>query len=573
MNKVQDLLNRVDTSALLSRPLSDWRPVLSGEVDVYVFGENYIAKRFDQINYKFCEKNEAKEILVDNLYALLRYKYFPSSTEEIDDRINKIVSSFTANLKTTLKRVSFDSNSDSTYVRMIPDSCVAFRNGVFDFAANKWLFKYDIINLDRISNKLYTYTKDYFVLWYFDYNFEPLDWDINASSLEDFIDFMKEYVKISENYCFELMYNIAHDKSNAFDIKRFKHLCEILGYALLQSFSQHFVMLIGAGQNGKNSLFDGCFSYRIVPRPAANDLDAIENDRFITGALENKSHNIFLETSTEAKTYKESKMIKALTGSMYQTIESKGVSKYSGLINCKYILSANDQDRVKFEDTTTGFTRRINMFEIFYQWDPRKQFMKRGDYYDTSFSDSLKELKDDILNTSICIYMGMYGIKLATSDFTKNFKFDYNDYSFKYMDIDFALKEKIESLTIDNIAQFLRSSDVNYKIGKDSFFDVNGIKLEKSEVCQKLGYRTYDAIIRMFEDAEAYTAFFAENDIYLSMKIIQSMCKDVSMPVTNTMFTQTVKKIYSILEFKKCYGNTSFVKVSFNTGKLKVLGG
>ena len=152
-------------------------------------------------------------------------------------------------------------------------------------------------------------------------------------------------------------------------------------------------MLIGAGQNGKNSLFDGCFTNRVVPIPASNDLESIENDRFITGALENKAHNIFLESTTVAKTYAESKVIKALTGSMYQTVESKGIQKYSGIINCKYIFAANDQDKLKFGDTTVGFRRRINMFEIFYQWDKEKRFLSRGDYYDTTFSDSLSELK------------------------------------------------------------------------------------------------------------------------------------------------------------------------------------
>ena len=74
INTVQDLIENVDTQALLARPLSDWRPILARECQVYVFGENYLAKRFDQINYKFCEKNEAKDVLIDNLYALLRYK-------------------------------------------------------------------------------------------------------------------------------------------------------------------------------------------------------------------------------------------------------------------------------------------------------------------------------------------------------------------------------------------------------------------------------------------------------------------------------------------------------------------
>ena len=67
IQSVQDIANAVDTEALISRPLSDWRPILSQECQVYVFGENYIAKRFDAINFKFCEKQEAKEILIDNI--------------------------------------------------------------------------------------------------------------------------------------------------------------------------------------------------------------------------------------------------------------------------------------------------------------------------------------------------------------------------------------------------------------------------------------------------------------------------------------------------------------------------
>ena len=99
---IKDIETKVDSTALLMRPLSDWRIPLSDEVNVYVYDEKYIAKRFDQIHYQFVDKDTAKEILVDNLYALLRYKYFPAATEEIDKRIDQIVSSFTANLKTTL---------------------------------------------------------------------------------------------------------------------------------------------------------------------------------------------------------------------------------------------------------------------------------------------------------------------------------------------------------------------------------------------------------------------------------------------------------------------------------------
>ena len=382
---IKDIETKVDSTALLMRPLSDWRIPLSDEVNVYVKKKKYIAKRFDQIHYQFVDKDTAKEILVDNLYALLRYKYFPRVTEEIDKRIDQIVSSFTANLKTTLKKVSFDKASDCIYLSMIPDYCIAFRNGVYNFKDDKWLFKYDIVELPKLSNKIYIYPKEYAITWYFNYNFEPLPINISTTKLEDFIKIFKKITADpkTKNYCFELMYNIAHDSSDIFDLSRFEHLCEITGYTVLQSFSQFFVMMIGSGQNGKNSLFDGCFTHRIIPRPASNDLDEIETDKFITGALENKAQNIFLETS--AKTYTESKMIKALTGSMYQTIQPKGINKYSGIINCKYVYAGNDQDKIKFSDTTTGFRRRINMFEIWYRWDNDKRFLKKGDYYDTTF--------------------------------------------------------------------------------------------------------------------------------------------------------------------------------------------
>lgn len=561
---VKKVIDNVDTNVLLARPLTDWRPILADEVNVFVFGENYVAKRFDQINFKFCEKNEAKEILIDNLYALLRYKYFPKSTEEIDERINKIVSSFTANLKTTLKKVSFDRSSDAEVVKMLPDYCVAFRNGVYNFKDDKWLFKYDVVKLPRISNSIYMYDNSYIIQWYLDYDFESLDVKIFETDLKDFIDVMKDFTKTSRNYCFELMYNISHDENDRFSYYRFEHLCQILGYTLLQSFSQFFVLLIGSGQNGKNSLFDGCFTNRVLPRPASNDLDSIENDRFITGALENKAHNIFLETS--AKTYTESKMIKALTGSMYQTIESKGISKYSGVVNCKYVFAGNDQDKIKFSDNTTGFRRRINMLEIFYHWDSAKKFLKHGDYYDTTFSDSLAELKDDVLNTTAYVYFAMYGIISGTKNFTKNFQFTYNDWSDRYTDIDTTIKDTLDNVTLSKLAAYLKGP--GYEAGKTMLYDENKVQLRNSETIKDLGYNTYDSLIKMLEDEDASAAYFAEHDIYMSLRNLQSLIKDFSSP---TAFTQTVKKIYRIKKLENLYANSPYIKCSFAGRKLKIL--
>lgn len=562
MKKVEDIIAAVDTSALMAKPLPEWTPILAEECQVYVIDEQYLAKRFDQINYKFCEKEEAEEVLVDNLYAFLRFKYFPKITEEIAERINKIVKYFCVNLKTTLRRVTFDKAGLGIVIQMLPDYCIAFRNGVWNFKDNKWLFKYTKVKLEHLHNNIYAYDPAYAILWYLDYEFEALPIDLKTVKLAEFIEAMKDITKTHRNYCFELLYNISHTQVDKFDINKLQHLCEILGYTILQSFAQSFVLLIGSGHNGKNSLFDGCFTNRVIPRPASNDLDSIEQDRFITGALNNKAHNIFLETS--AKTYTESKMIKALTGSMYQTIEQKGINKYAGIINCKYLFAGNDQEKIKFSDSTTGFRRRINMFEIFYQWDPEKRFMKKGDYYDTSFSDSLSELKEDITNTTAYLYFAMYGIMLATSNFTKNFKFTYNDWNLRYTDVDFELKEKLESITAEDIGKRIKlSSDGGYVL-----YDDKKRRLVDSPIAKGLGYDSIEGLIKLFLDPERYMPFLADNDILISVRELQTIVKDTSIPLT---FTQSIRKLYGLSKLDNLYNNKPYVKLRLLTGGLRIV--
>ena len=58
MKKVTEIIKNVDTQILMDKPASAWREVLAKEVHVYVFGEIYIAKRFDQIHYVFCDRTK-----------------------------------------------------------------------------------------------------------------------------------------------------------------------------------------------------------------------------------------------------------------------------------------------------------------------------------------------------------------------------------------------------------------------------------------------------------------------------------------------------------------------------------
>lgn len=565
MEYIKKIEDKIDTNLLLDMELCKFRELLKDEVNVFVFGDEYLARRFDQINYKFCGKDEAREILTDNLYALLRFKYFPETSDSIDKRIKEIVSSFCDNLKTTLVKVSFDEDSDCSLVSYIPDSCIAFRNGVFNFLTNTWLFKYDITPLPLLQNKIYSYDPHYIIMRYCDIEFNDLGVDITKTPLPTFISFLKELDESDKNYCFELMYNMSFNEKNVFRYEKFLHLCEILGYCVLQSFSQNFVLLIGSGQNGKNSLFDGCFTHKIIPHPISNDLDAIENDRFITGSLENKSHNIYLESS--AKTYTESRTLKALTGSMYQTIEQKGVDKYSGIINCKYIFAGNDQDKIKFSDTTNGFRRRINVFEVYYKWDKEKRYLKSGPYYDISFSDSLIEIKKDNLNVITFMYLAMYGILSATKNFTKNFEFTYNDWRLKYSDLDFNLKEKVESLSLSSIIHYIKGSRARMDTYKVLFYDADKNRLYNNKEINYLGGKTFETMLSVLEVEENARSFFTENDIYINVRLLQTLVGDTGNSIN---FTSQIKKIYNISSFASFYNNQPYAKCSFLTGKLMI---
>lgn len=565
------LVQDMSEKALLAKPLPEWRPMLARECQVYVLGENYIGKRFDQINFRYLDEKEALQVVRNNVYALLRTKYFPHPTEETDDRCAKIINSFTTNLMTTLLKVSFQDDPDMTKVSFLPDGCIAFKNGVYDFVHAKWLFKYTILRMPQIGNKMFLYASDYLILWYFNFDFYPIeDLDVTTMSIKDLISLFKTMCEYKEtrSMCFELMYNIAHDENDMFDESRFMHLCEILGYLCLQSFCQQFELLVGAGSNGKNSLFDGCFSYHIIPSITSNSLEDIENDRFITGTLINKSHNICLET--QAGTHTSSQRLKQITGSMFQTIEQKGVQRFSGFINCKHLFSANDQEATKFSDTTTGFRRRINLFEIYYTWDPFKKFLKRGDYYDTTFSEDLHELKSNTINAIVFCYFAIVGMLHATDNFTHSFKFTLNDWKDSYNDIDVELKHAIERCGLVKLKNWINSHKPTDPEVMYLFYDLNGKKLQESDMMINFGYAGEDGLKELFNDEEAAISFFNDTDIYISTKTLRLICGYTN---ETSKFNAALKKIYKInaSNFKSWYANINYVKCSIRRDKLMIV--
>lgn len=582
---VKDIATTIDQQALLGRPVTDWLPILADECQVYQLDNGgYIGKSFSQIHYRFCDAKTATEMLIDNLHSILRNKYFTVLTDEVFDRISQIVTRMTSNLRSTLKTITFkrdnlEDNPDLQYARFIPDGCIAFRNGVYDFRNAKWLFKYDKIQLST-GLTLISYTKEYMVRWYFNYNFEPLDFSLADIELKDFVQVLRELNDVQRNYCFELVYNMSFTNEHKFSLDRFEHICQILGYTCLNSFAQNFVMLIGAGQNGKNSLFDGFFTSNCVPKPSSLSLDEIETDTFITGALEGVAHNIFLETS--AKTYRESRVIKSLTGSEDQTIHHKGVGKYSGILNCKFVFAGNDRNEIKFADTTNGFLRRINMFEIFYTWDSKKQFLKSGDYYDASFSSDLRELKDDKASAIVFAYLAMYGIKSATKNFKSVFTFTHNEWNADFADVDHDLKMNLEKIRISELFAWGRESKTNADALESALYAKNKVKLWKTiyDENENQAFSKFEQLLNHSKkvtinesgttdeifDGDDFVKDF--DDVFISTQFLKEYLKDLGHA---RAFTLALQRLYGTNCFNKMGANVTVIHCNFKKDKLHII--
>ena len=85
---------------------------------------------------------------------------------------------------------------------------------------------------------------------------------------------------------------------------------------------------------------------------------------------------------------------------------------------------------------------------------------------------------------------------------------------------------------------------------------------------KNLGYVTYDDMIKMLEDSDSFTNYFAENDIYINVRLLQKFAGDLSAP---GLFTQSLKKLYGLNILPSYYSNQPYVKATFVGTKLRIL--
>ena len=79
-----------------------------------------------------------------------------------------------------------------------------------------------------------------------------------------------------------------------------------------------------------------------------------------------------------------------------------------------------------------------------------------------------------------------------------------------------------------------------------------------------------DKTVFVFENTEDFMDYFSENDIYISVRVLQTLSGSLS---TGTLFTQNLKKIYNLKSLENLGSNIPHVKCNFQNGKLKILKG
>lgn len=593
--KLKDIEERIDRNANMTKSLSDWIPILATQVCVYRMGNQYLAKQFNNISYILCSKDDAKEIAKENIDALLKLRYFPNPTDEEYIRIKDIKSYFLDEIATSVIDITLNDDDDSKAMTMnkLPDSTIAFSNGVYDFKNDKWLFKYEkyareyaISDNETQTKEIIWYNPKWYIGWNFKRDFTPkgITLDSNGDmivvddesdervsplnlSFEEYIELLKQLDKKKRNLFFELFWNMSHNENNQFSMKKAKHLAEVLGFMTMRSFCEYFVFLIGDGGNGKDSLFDAFFKGRIEPPLTTNSLKDIEEDKFVIASIAKAPMNI--RSECEQGTITKSEMLKQLTGTDFQTIEEKGVNKYSGYINCKFIFSANNKEQLKFKDDSVGFTRRMNMYELFYQYDSEKSFLKKGDYYDTTYSNSMEFRDRDSDSLWSFYYMCMFGIKVATNNYTRPFVFkdEYgnklNDYSSTYVDIDTNVEERMKKITISDLVLYGRINDDDSYILTD-----NGRVLIKDDDF-KYWYNDTSkkkSIEKMLLDNDC--SYTNEHDLFIS---VNSLMKITNLNMTSNMFTSNLKKIYKNCIMRKCTDNKNYILCSLAYQEFKVI--
>ena len=160
----------------------------------------------------------------------------------------------------------------------------------------------------------------------------------------------------------------------------------------------------------------------------------------------------------------------------------------------------------------------------------------------------------------------MYGIMIGTKNWTKNFQFTENDWNATYFDVDFTIKESIRQLTLQRILSYITKTPE--KDCLDMFYGADKKKLYLSSSMTILGYKSFKEMIAMLNDPEKAAHFFADNDIYISVKHLQKLIGNHDTLIT---FSKNIRKLFNLKTFERLNNNQAYVRCTFISERLKIL--
>lgn len=401
--------NNEQLASLYSKLTMDqWQQKLTIECNVFQCSNKlFLVRTFDSITFYYCDEKTAKSVLHDNLISILKYNYFLKSPK-YEKKIKEIVNYMTTNFRMVLYKLSLNNNKN--LFQELPVYCLSFKNGVYDFKNNKWLFKYKYINIQGSNNNLITYTSLYIIRYYINIDFQPFDFSIMDKPFHVFL--KEERSKNKVDNLLKIFTNLSHDRELKLNIGVANGVAKIFGYMLYNK-----VLLKPVFVQTKDVAFfyllNNIFNKYILPKATSFTPKHYDIYNYSYSLLENHYHNIVMICSKESYPFYR---LENLCLSPYQTIDTR-TERYNGFIYAKQIFFIDQFSNLKIPTSSPLFSSLY----IFVSNYNRKTYNSHSisdnsiyDDFDYSFN-----LKDIIL----FIYISMYGIKKATNDFNNEFEF------------------------------------------------------------------------------------------------------------------------------------------------------
>ena len=134
----------------------------------------------------------------------------------------------------------------------------------------------------------------------------------------------------------------------------------------------------------------------------------------------------------------------------------------------------------------------------------------------------------------------------------------------KFMNL--FLKEKINSITCEDVAEFMSKSEDRLKDCASMWYTASKSRLQNSSIMANYEVDSMLTLVRFFRSQEETTSFFADYDVFLSLRHLQLL---IGKPIAAREFTNEIKRIYNPV-IEPIYNNKSYVRCTFVNGRLKI---